>query len=359
MGEKTGCKVVYVAKAPFISGAERCLQLIIQNAKAHNIHPVLVTPKSSPINAWAKRHRVKTYNVEMDPLTSKNNITWIASKLKFLWICLKEQPTVIHSNQIWSLPVTDFANNLLKIKTICHLRDPVHSGSRWWFKSKPEVTLSISKHIQSEALEFLGSDLQLHCQIIDPVPLIDTSANQEHTRKDCEVVFGFIGQLAKVKGLKELLIALSSFRQYKWKLIIAGKDPSKEASYLNECKHIIRKNKLEDRVKFLGFLENTEAFYNSVDLLLVPSLEEPLGLIPLEAGVHHKPSIAMNVGGLPETIIDGETGWLAKSQKDMAEQAIKLSKESILIAGANARNHVEENCSVTDHLKRLYDIYNS
>ena len=67
---------------------------------------------------------------------------------------------------------------------------------------------------------------------------------------------------------------------------------------------------MEDKVKFCGFLDNTQTFYHACDLITMFSIEEPLGLIPLEAAVNYTPTIANAVGGLPETIQDGKTGWL-------------------------------------------------
>lgn len=65
-----------------------------------------------------------------------------------------------------------------------------------------------------------------------------------------------------------------------------------------------------DHIKFLGFVE-PEQIIEGFDLIIVPSLwHEPFGRVVIEAYQHGKPVIASNRGGLPEIILEGQTGFL-------------------------------------------------
>jgi glycosyltransferase involved in cell wall biosynthesis len=114
-----------------------------------------------------------------------------------------------------------------------------------------------------------------------------------------------------VKGLLGLLDTLAAQAgDGRWHLVVAGRDPRPGAPYEALCRARAARPDLAGRVTFLGFLEDTDQFYRMIDAAVVPSLEEPLGRIPLEAASFAKPSIAFAVGGLPDTIVDGQTGWL-------------------------------------------------
>ena len=64
------------------------------------------------------------------------------------------------------------------------------------------------------------------------------------------------------------------------------------------------------RVRFPGFRDDLAALLPSLDLLVHPALKEGLGVILLQAASCRLPIVAAAAGGIPEAVIDGETGWL-------------------------------------------------
>jgi glycosyltransferase involved in cell wall biosynthesis len=74
--------------------------------------------------------------------------------------------------------------------------------------------------------------------------------------------------------------------------------------------HYIKKEKLEDTVHLLGFVDNARNYLRAFDIFVLPSLKEgmPYGL--LEAGAAGLPCIASNVGGIPEIITHNHDGLL-------------------------------------------------
>ena len=67
---------------------------------------------------------------------------------------------------------------------------------------------------------------------------------------------------------------------------------------------------LGDRVRFLGEIENVECVVSAADVALFPSESESFGLSALEAMACGVPVVATDIGGLPDTIVHGETGFL-------------------------------------------------
>jgi glycosyltransferase involved in cell wall biosynthesis len=89
---------------------------------------------------------------------------------------------------------------------------------------------------------------------------------------------------------------------------------------------------LNDDVEFLGFVHDTPAFLAAIDLFVMPSLFEGLGVAVLEAMAAGKPVIASRVGGLPELVADGETGLLVapKNVEGLAEAIARLADDESL-----------------------------
>jgi glycosyltransferase involved in cell wall biosynthesis len=71
-----------------------------------------------------------------------------------------------------------------------------------------------------------------------------------------------------------------------------------------------RDHHLRDRVFFLGNVPNLEEIVGSADLFLLPSDAESFGMAALEAMASEVPVIGTRTGGMPEVVIDGESGYL-------------------------------------------------
>jgi len=108
---------------------------------------------------------------------------------------------------------------------------------------------------------------------------------------------GFVGRLIPAKGVQFILDAFSVLKTnlagFKVILDVVGVGP-----WEGELRERVISEKLP--VRFLGKIDNVSAFYRGIDLLIVPSLREPLGLVVGEAGLEGIPVLANSVDGIPE-----------------------------------------------------------
>lgn len=368
-------KVAYLALAPFISGSERSLQILLSYAFTADITPILISPENSPMHEWAEQHDITSYQVNIAYISPRSNpLKWLTVQYKLLNTYRKEKIDLIHSNQIWSFPSQKFVSFIYNLPTVCHLRDPLDADSNWWLSPGPDTVICISNYIKNDFEKYIKKDFKKNSQtLINPVTLPDTIQCKEQwellsqkAKLSWKIpaklkVLGFIGQISEIKGVYELIDTVSLLTDHKWRLLIAGQDPSANQGYIKRCKALISNRGLESQIDFIGFIDKIDAFYNAVDLVVMYSKEEPLGRIPLEAGAHYTPTLASNVGGLPETIVHNETGWL-ESQTGTRERAHNLSQiltMDLTKAGFNARKFVENISHPEKYVKKISAIYNS
>lgn len=115
---------------------------------------------------------------------------------------------------------------------------------------------------------------------------------------------GFVGTIAPHKGLHILLEAVKGISG-DFTLNIFGKIGDKQ--YFNKWKGLID-NK---RIFYRGEEQNQKSIYENIDILIVPSLwEETYGMVIDEAYRAKIPVIASRIGGIPEHIVEGKSGYL-------------------------------------------------
>jgi glycosyltransferase involved in cell wall biosynthesis len=128
-------------------------------------------------------------------------------------------------------------------------------------------------------------------------------------------VIGFVGWLLPIKGPAYLLKAMAHI----WpehpaaSLVMVGKgeldvDLRTQALKMNA----------NGKVKFLGWREDVHEIIPIFDLLVLPSLNEGMGRVLVEAMAAGKPVVASEVGGIPDLVKHGETGYLVRPADERA-----------------------------------------
>lgn len=93
------------------------------------------------------------------------------------------------------------------------------------------------------------------------------------------------------------------------RLILVGKGNDE-----GKIKKLVAQKELQAEVEFRGYQEDIYSQYQDADIVLMPSRWEGFGLSAAEAAAAAKPVIASRVGGLPEVVLHGETGYLCESE---------------------------------------------
>jgi glycosyltransferase involved in cell wall biosynthesis len=157
------------------------------------------------------------------------------------------------------------------------------------------------------------------------------------------VVIGTVAVLEERKGHRFLLEAAAELKRmgHSLKYRIAGDGSERES-----LGDLARTLSVEEDVEFLGFVSDVPAFLSSIDVFVLPSLFEGLGVAALEAMAAAKPVVATSVGGLRELVADRTTGLLvppadspalARAIAELVSQRVRMRE-----MGANGRARVRE-----------------
>jgi len=148
--------------------------------------------------------------------------------------------------------------------------------------------------------------------------------NEFYHRKGNEVVIGNVGRLVIQKGQKYLIdmAILLQQKQIDFRIVIAGEGPLESS-----LKQLAKENGVENRILFLGFINNIKAFMECIDIFVLPSLWEGFGYVLVEAMACKKPVVAFNISSNPEIIAENETGFLIE---DLNITAFTLKVETLI-----------------------------
>ena len=168
-----------------------------------------------------------------------------------------------------------------------------------------------------------------------------------------------VGRFFPVKGFKYVVEAAVKVLQMKQDVVwwLVGKEGPDSSS----CSDLIRKSGLENRIFILGQRNDVPALLNQSDFQVVGSLSEGLGLMALEAGACGIPTVAPNIPGLDEVILDGKTGLLVKSASSqaLADATIWMleNPQKRLTMGVEAKKFVTEKFDSKKHISSLVSMF--
>lgn len=166
----------------------------------------------------------------------------------------------------------------------------------------------------------------------------------------------YFGRLSKEKGILNLINAF--VKTNGGKLYIAGEGPEKET-----IESIINKNKLQGRVKLLGFLnkEQMTEYTRKCKFVVVPSIwYENCPYSVLETLAIGKPVIGAKIGGIPELITHEENGYVYETQSELTKYMNKLFEDDKLVKKfcKKSKQLAEELYSRDVYYEKLINIYN-
>lgn len=175
-----------------------------------------------------------------------------------------------------------------------------------------------------------------------------------------EVVMGAVARLSKEKGLHYLLeaFAVVAGRYPGARLVLAGEGPERR-----RLERLAARLGLRERVRFLGEVphEQVPQVLQGLDVFVMPSTYEGFGVAALEAEAVEVPVVASSIHGIPDVVVDGETGLLVppRDRQALAEALLRLAGDADLRRrlGRAGRAFVAEHYSWEQNTAQMEALY--
>jgi L-malate glycosyltransferase len=378
-------RIVYTNHTGQVSGAERVLLNMLRGLDQGRYEPFVLCPAEGELQQLLETEGVQWATVP----TLHARFTWRPSQLllhvvSFVSVILatrkeieRYDPDFVHANTVRAGIAATLATIGTSRTVIWHVHDslPQHPLSRiirlLAYTSGRTHIVAVSN---ATAKAFCGS-LPFNdrvCVIHNGTDLScfpikrrgESPFKQELGLPKQRFLVCAVGQICARKGLRELLEAFSLVYDEAPQLYLAivGKPVfSHEETYRDELVAMASATGIADRVNFSGERYDISSVLQSADLLVLNSLEEPFGLVLIESMSSGTPVLATRVGGIPEIVVDSESGWLIErgDTAGLASKLLELSQDpnSLDRVAHFARDMVDPQFSLERFIAELHNLY--
>ncbi len=378
--------VLYVNHTGKVSGGERSL-LDLLRALPADVSPCVATPDGE-LGAVARQLGVPVVpihgteaSLRLHPLhTTTRLASLLRSAVQVRRAASAHRAALIHANSTRAGLVAAIATRLGAPPAVVHVRDCLPSGraaqaTRKMIGSGAAAVIANSRYTAQCFGAARGRPLRVVHNAVDlgrfnPERLSKAEARSRLGFPDAGVLLGVVAQLTPWKAQDDAIRILGLLREEHpdAQLLLVGeaKFTSSATRYDNlafeqSLRELAGQLGLAARVCFLGEHDDAPVVLRALDILLVPSWEEPFGRTVLEAMAMETPVAATDVGGPAEIVTDGRDGLLLppRAPDRWADTLRVLLADNARRAGmaANARRTVEERFTIAAHVEEILRIY--
>ncbi len=224
-----------------------------------------------------------------------------------------------HATSAWIAKEMLGSGHGLRIITTLHGTDITLVGQERSFGeitrfsiAKSDGLTAVSGYLRDETVRHFGvadDDIQVIPNFVDPkvYSRATSPCARDALLRPGEKLVMHISNFRPVKRVKDVVRIFHRLqREIPSRLVLVGDGPDRP-----EAAHEAETLGIADRVIFLGKQDSVAELLACADLFLLPSASESFGLVALEAMAAGVPVVASDTGGLPEVVVNGETGFLA------------------------------------------------
>lgn len=334
-------KVAFVLLDGEVTGGQVVAHQLMEGLRSAGHHAIAIFPREGPM---VTRVRSDGFETWVCPLTRTHRLDQavrLARRLRSAGVSLVDAHTLFVGTQL-----TRVATRLAGIPLIehAHIEERFSSRSRVAAAQRllaratsriPAGTIAVSDRVRLASIAN-GAPCESVVVIHNGVEV--GSAVPPHPGRDVKAVCA--ARLAYVKG-QDVLIDALALAGPGIEVAFAGGDLEHGGSYQDQLQARATELGVASNVRFLGHRDDLPALLDAADALVLPSRDEGLPLVALEAMARARPVVAAAVGGLPELLDHDVTGLLfeAGSPEALAAVLARLRDEPELRTRLGAAGH--------------------
>lgn len=329
------------------------------------VEQYFVLPRGSRL-----RREIEDLNLTCFPLSLKSEADPVSlSRLGLLLRRLK--PDLIHAHDARTLGLAAILRAVGSSQPIVAHRRVIFpiknsSFSKWKYHQVPACIIAVSWHIRHLLLNYgvpAGRISVVYDSTELPEPLPEAIRDQARERLGLDrknLIIGCVGHFTEEKGHTDLIKGFFRIQTQfpEARLILIGDGPLKD-----HYRQLIIQLALSQKIYLPGMIPDLRDSFAAMDLFVFPSVAEGLGSVLLKAMAHHVPVFASRVGGIPEIVIEGKTGFLFSpgdpvALADCVLQALS-DLDNIRRCTENAAKRIQSEFSITKMAQDTARIYSN
>ena len=353
-------RILHLDSGPSWRGGQQQLYFLIGGLKKEGIQQYLAARKGSALAA-----RVAKLEVPVRELSLSSELDPI-SLLGLARLISRFQPELIHAHDSRTLGLAVLLKTFGwggEVVGARRVEFSIRSNPWWKFKyaRRTSRVIAVSHYVRDRLIQEGLEPCQVEV-VYDGVNTLAvpqdkrSSARQLLGMDDTEFLIGCVGYLTPEKGHALLIRGFSEILKIHpdSRLVVVGEGPLRE-----ELEMLILELGLQGRAVLTGFISDLDDVLPGFDLLVHPSLSEGLGSVLLQAMSHHVPLCASRTGGIPEAVVDGETGFLflPGSREALVRSVLRvrsnlgLARQQVEKGGARVREAFSVERMVADTIR--------
>ncbi len=355
-------RVVHLDTGMTLRGGQRQLLLLARGLKQRGHAQLIVCTEGSELEARASREGFDIFTLPAHDPAHAFGILLLRQRLQTTPF------EILHSHDGRAQTLAWLASPGMRVRRVASRRVTFLPSDRWSYRWKYGRTchavIAVSEYIRqlvirsgipSAKIAVIQDGIVIPAEL--PLPQQSGRIRDRWGFSDEEFVVGHLGAFTPEKGQDVLLDAITALQAKlpALRLALAGEGPTQKSPQMRE-----RIEALHGRVHLCGVIEDPGEFFPALDVFVMPSRSEGLGSSALLAMAYGIPVIASRVGGLPEVVTEGETGWLVApdSPGTLADAILDADADRTRLSqfGARARINAERFAAdkMVDRTEALY-----
>jgi glycosyltransferase involved in cell wall biosynthesis len=361
-------EILFVDQFGVLGGAQLCLMEVLEAAEKRGWQALVALPKDGPLAGRVRSQGFTAHPIPCGPYRSGNKSA--ADFLQFpldVWrqkrilaeIIKRGSFDLIYVNGPRLLPAAALAAQH-RLPLLFHAHNRLEHGysaglAGWSIRHSRSTVIACSNYVAQPLGRYVRND---NLRVV-PNGTPDAGFRDRVFGQGKSWRIGLIGRISPEKGQAEFLQAIAMLAPEfpAARFFICGAPIIPAGKYLRFVSELARGLPVE----FLGWRDDIASVLMDLDLLVVPSTNEGMGRVILEAFSAGVPVVAFNTGGIPEVIADGATGFLTSeaTSGSLAAQirTVILSDVEVLRrVVANARRSWEQSYTVARYQDRVINL---
>lgn len=354
-------RVLFVHHSSDLYGSSRCMVRLLEKLDRTKFTPMVALAETGPLCAMIEKLGVEiVFQPKMSVITRSVFKSWRLFPFLFMsfplsvWQTMRlirnKEIDLVHTNCGVILSGA-LAAKLCGVPHVWHIREWFQEFKSFWpLYSRYIIGLSERVVNVSAAVAKQFPPSPKVVVIHDGYDQREFALPKDRLREDfrrqfnlgSSFVVGCVGRIKFVRKGQEILVQAAALLKQKGLAItclIVGAPFTGNEQHLADLKKLVSDLHLDDTVVFTGELSDARPAYAAMDISVLPSAQpEPFGGVVIESMSMGVPIIATNIGGSPEMVADGKTGFLVPPSDPQA----LADKIEILIANANLRRQMAE-----------------